>query len=134
MPRRRRRRRSNSAGAGKLVPAQAGTRSACPHELPPIPVIMPPDDAGAAMARKPVWGIYQGIVEKTIDPDQLGRLKVRVPAVLGGTAALWARPCVPEPNRRAATCKPPAAGTPVWIQSEGGTSRPVWLGFPLTRR
>ena len=42
---------------------------------------------------------------------------------------------IAEPNRSAATFKPPAAGTPVWIQFEGGnTSMPVWLGFPLTRR
>jgi type VI secretion system (T6SS) baseplate-like injector VgrG len=95
---------------------------------------MPPHDAEATMARKPVWGIHQGIVEETIDPDRLGRLKVRVPSVLGNTAARWARPCVAEPNRSAATFTPPDAGTPVWIQFEGGdTSRPVWLGFPLTR-
>src|SRR2546423_8692502 len=43
---------------------------------------MPPDEAEATMARKPVWGIHQGIVEERIDPDQLGRLKVRVVSVL----------------------------------------------------
>lgn len=86
------------------------------------------------MARKLVWGIHQGIVQETIDPNQLGRLKVRVPGVLGETATRWARPCVAEPGRSAATFNPPPVGTPIWIQFEGGdTSMPVWLGFPLTR-
>jgi hypothetical protein len=105
-----------------------------PHALPPFPVIMPPDDAEATMARKLVYGIHQGIVDAANDPDQLGRLKVRVPSVLGDTATRWARPCVADANRSAATFNPPPVGTPIWIQFEGGdTSMPVWLGFPLTQ-
>jgi hypothetical protein len=86
------------------------------------------------MAREPVWGIHLGIVEGTDDPEQRGRLRVRVPAVLGDTEIGWANACVPEPNRSAATFTPPEAGTLVWIQFEGGDiTRPVWVGFALKR-
>src|SRR4051812_17850401 len=67
-----------------------------------------------------VWGIYRGIVTDANDPKKRARLKVRGPAVLGDTETTWANPCVPKANQSAATFKVPPAGTPVWIQFEGG--------------
>ena len=68
-----------------------------------------------------VWGIYRGEVTDPNDPQSRGRLRVRIPAVLGDTEPLWAAPCVPDPNRTAATFNPPAVGAPIWIQFKAAT-------------
>jgi hypothetical protein len=36
-----------------------------------------------------------GKVENNVDPMQMGRVQVSVPAVLGGGRLAWAVPCVP---------------------------------------
>ena len=77
------------------------------------------------------WGIYRGVVTEANDPQQRGRLKVRIPGLLGDIE-IWASACVPDPNQSAKTLKLPQPDTPVWIQFEGGDiDRPVWVGFPL---
>ncbi len=82
---------------------------------------------------KNVWGIYRGVVTETKDPEQRGRLKVRVPAVLG-TKALWAEPCVSKPDKSATKAKLPKVNAEIWIQFEGGdTDTPVWMGFPMKK-
>jgi hypothetical protein len=81
---------------------------------------------------KGVWGIYRGVVTDAKDPAKHGRLKARVPDVLGDAETPWANSCVPKANQSAATFKLPPPGTQVWIQFEGGdTDMPVWVGFPL---
>ncbi len=41
------------------------------------------------------FGKYRGKVVNNVDPRQLGRLQVSVPAVLGDSTMSWAYPCVP---------------------------------------
>ena len=77
-----------------------------------------------------VWGLYRGVVMSANDPQRRGRLKVKVPAVLGNTVTPWAEACLPASARNAPPATLPAAGTPVWIQFEAGdTDNPVWVGF-----
>ena len=71
------------------------------------------------------YGKYRGIVTDNDDPGKLGRLRARVPAVLGDAETGWAMPCVTVVD-----CLPlPAVGSGVWIEFEGGDpSRPIWCG------
>ena len=41
------------------------------------------------------YGKYRGFVTDNADPEQRGRLKVRVPSVLGDAETGWALPCLP---------------------------------------
>ena len=74
-------------------------------------------------------GKYRGIVEDNQDPGLLGRLKVRVPGVLGEETA-WASPCVSFAGAGCGAFMMPEPGTGVWVEFEGGDlSRPIWSGF-----
>lgn len=75
------------------------------------------------------FGKHSGIVEDNQDPELLGRLKVRVPGVLGEETA-WALPCVPFAGVVSGAYMMPEPGTGVWVEFEGGDlSRPIWSGF-----
>jgi hypothetical protein len=41
------------------------------------------------------FGKYRGKVANNIDPMQLGRVQVSVPAVLGEGSLIWDMPCAP---------------------------------------
>src|SRR5690242_5670100 len=41
------------------------------------------------------YGKYRGTVIENVDPEQIGRILVEVPDVLGLTPSSWAMPCVP---------------------------------------
>jgi uncharacterized protein involved in type VI secretion and phage assembly len=75
------------------------------------------------------FGKYRGtVVANDGDEAKRGRLKVRVPAVLG-TLEVWAMPCVPYAGDSVGFyCLPePKAG--VWIEFEGGDpSYAIWTG------
>jgi type VI secretion system (T6SS) baseplate-like injector VgrG len=69
-------------------------------------------------------GLYRGVVEEGIDPAARGRLRVSVPAVLGGELG-WAERSVDRPGAVDAY----APGTAVWVQfEEGDTDHPVVVG------
>ncbi len=75
------------------------------------------------------FGKYRGQVENNIDPLQMGRLQVSVPAVLGSGALSWAMPCVPYAGRGVGFFAIPAVGANVWVEFEGGdTDYPIWSG------
>lgn len=79
--------------------------------------------------RSHYFGKYRGVVTDNDDPTARGRLRVRVPSVLG-TLELWAMPCVPYAGEGVGFYSLPEPGTGVWIEFEAGDpSYPVWTGF-----
>lgn len=79
--------------------------------------------------RSHYFGKYRGAVTDNADPEKRGRLKLRVPAVLGD-AELWALPCVPYAGDKVGFFFLPEAGAAVWVEFEGGDpSYPIWTGF-----
>jgi uncharacterized protein involved in type VI secretion and phage assembly len=86
-----------------------------------------PDDMEATCSR--FYGKYRGLVEDNKDPQNLGRIKVKVPEVLGDVVSGWAWPCAPFVGSQAGFFAIPAKGSGVWIEFEAGdTSRPIWVG------
>lgn len=73
-------------------------------------------------------GKYRGEVTGTDDPQKMGRLKVRVQAVLGDLE-LWAMPCVPYAGPSVGFHALPGTGAGVWVEFEGGDpTYPIWVG------
>lgn len=77
------------------------------------------------------YGKYRGFVVDNDDPEQLGRIKVQVPSVLGDEVVTgWAMPCVPYGGaaNQGFLCVPDVdAG--VWIEfEEGDLEFPIWVG------
>jgi hypothetical protein len=69
------------------------------------------------------YSLYRGVVTQNLDPEQMLRIQVQVPEVLGLTPA-WAQACVPF----GAAVVPPL-GKHVWVMFEHGDPRyPVWIG------
>lgn len=78
------------------------------------------------------FGKYRGTVMNNIDPNNVGRLLVQVPDVLGPTPSSWAEPCVPLAGP---TGPPmgvflvPPIGAGVWVEFEQGDPQyPIWVG------
>ena len=75
------------------------------------------------------YGKYRGEVTDDKDPRDLGRLRARVPAVLGDEESGWAMPCLPYAGDGTGLFIVPPPGTQVWIEFEAGDpSHPVWSG------
>jgi uncharacterized protein involved in type VI secretion and phage assembly len=77
------------------------------------------------------YGKYEGVVTDTEDPLGIGRIRARVPAVLGLTVESgWALPCAPfggGPDRGMLFL--PEVGDTVWMEfAAGDLSRPIWSG------
>ena len=77
----------------------------------------------------PYFGKYRGKVENNVDPLQLGRIQVSVPAVLGEGTLSWAMPCVPYAGAGVGFFAVPPTGANVWVEFEGGDpDYPIWAG------
>lgn len=77
------------------------------------------------------YGKYRGFVVDNADPEQLGRLKVKVPSVLGKDVVTgWALPCVPYGGEAGqGFLFIPEEGAGVWIEFEDGKlDLPIWVG------
>ncbi len=75
------------------------------------------------------FGKYRGKVENNVDPLQLGRMQVSVPAVLGSGTLSWAMPCVPYAGPGVGFFVIPPVGANVWVEFEGGDpDYPIWAG------
>ncbi len=77
------------------------------------------------------FGKYRGLVVDNVDPEQLGRLTLQVPSVLGAEVVSgWAMPCVPyggDANQGFLFI--PEVGAGVWVEfEEGDLEFPVWVG------
>lgn len=78
--------------------------------------------------RNRFFGKYRGIVVEALKGDDLGKLTVSVPAVLGDEQ-LTAWPCVPFAGPDHGFVAIPEAGDGVWIEFESGDpSQPIWVG------
>lgn len=81
------------------------------------------------------FGKYRGKVENNLDPMDMGRLQVSVPAVLGDGKLSWAMPCVPYAGPGIGLFLIPPVGANIWVEFEGGDpDYPIWTGcFWATR-
>jgi len=77
------------------------------------------------------YGKYRGFVVDNADPEHLGRLKLKVPSVLGPDVATgWAMPCVPYGGDvDQGFLFIPEVGAGVWVEFEAGDLEfPIWVG------
>jgi uncharacterized protein involved in type VI secretion and phage assembly len=76
------------------------------------------------------FGKYRGVVTDNQDPDNLGRLRARVPRLLGSLDTGWALPCLPFGGAaEQGLFTVPEVGAAVWIEFEGGDlDYPIWTG------
>ncbi|MBS1693061.1 MAG: hypothetical protein JST91_12650 [Actinobacteria bacterium] len=82
-------------------------------------------------AEQRFYGKYEGVVTDVEDPLTIGRLRARVPAVLGEDVETgWALPCAPfGGGKDRGMLFLPARGDTVWIEfAAGEVSRPLWTG------
>ncbi|HVR47482.1 MAG TPA: phage baseplate assembly protein V [Candidatus Binatia bacterium] len=85
-------------------------------------------DSVVAWVRSHYFGKYRGTVSDTGDSTSRGRLKVKVPALLGDLE-VWAMPCTPYAGDGVGFYSLPPSGSGVWIEFEGGDpSYPIWSG------
>jgi uncharacterized protein involved in type VI secretion and phage assembly len=82
------------------------------------------------VARKQkIHGTYRGVVTDNRDPENRGRLQLRVPEVFGESGAGWALPCAPYGGMLKGFYAVPAPGDEVWVAFEAGEpDQPIWLG------
>jgi len=88
-------------------------------------------DGSASAGSNPrrFYGKYRGLVIENIDPEQIGRVLVQVPDVLGVIPSSWAMPCVPAAGIQAGCFIVPPIGSQVWIEFEqGDPDYPIWTG------
>jgi uncharacterized protein involved in type VI secretion and phage assembly len=78
--------------------------------------------------RNRYFGKYRGTVTDNEDDTRRGRIKVRVPAVLG-ELEVWAMPCAPYGGDNIGLYCVPKPGSGVWVEFEAGDpSYPIWTG------
>lgn len=74
-------------------------------------------------------GKYRGIVTNINDEMFLGRIKAKVPDVLGDKESGWALPCAPFGGSGAGMFCLPKVGAGVWIEFEhGDPDYPIYTG------
>lgn len=80
-------------------------------------------------ARQGYFGKYRGTVSNNVDPSQMARLQVSVPAVYGTNTLNWALPSVPFAGDGEGFYFIPAVGANIWVEFEGGNiDTPIWSG------
>jgi hypothetical protein len=75
------------------------------------------------------YGKFRGTVIENIDPEQICRVLLQVPDVLGDVPSSWALPCVPVAGIQAGVFVVPPIGSQVWVEFEqGDPDYPIWTG------
>lgn len=77
------------------------------------------------------YGKYRGFVVKNDDPKKMGRLRLRIPSVLGNDVVSgWAMPCAPYGGMAdQGFFFIPEEGAGVWVEFEAGNLEyPIWVG------
>jgi hypothetical protein len=86
-------------------------------------------DSSAGTNPRRFYGKYRGLVILNIDPEQIGRVIVQVPDVLGMIPSTWAMPCVPAAGIQSGCFVVPPIGSQVWVEFEqGDPDYPIWTG------
>jgi uncharacterized protein involved in type VI secretion and phage assembly len=87
---------------------------------------------GVAPVARPVerfYGKYRGEAVDVNDPDKQGRIRAKVPEVLGAEESGWALPAAPYAGPGVGTFMIPPVGAAVWIEFEAGLpSQPIYAG------
>ena len=74
-------------------------------------------------------GKYRGTVSDVGDPENMGRIKAKVPDLYGEIESPWALPVVPFAGPQHGLVLLPEVDDGVWIECEAGDiSRPLWVG------
>ncbi|MHC4180871.1 MAG: phage baseplate assembly protein V [Planctomycetota bacterium] len=76
------------------------------------------------------FGKYRGFVADNEDPEQRGRLKLRLPSILGSEVSGWALPCLPFGGlANQGFFLVPDVDAQVWVEfEEGNPDQPIWTG------
>jgi uncharacterized protein involved in type VI secretion and phage assembly len=75
------------------------------------------------------YGKFRGIVVDNSDPNNQGRVRARVPAVLQDVPTGWAYPSAPYGGPGSGVWTVPPVGAGVWIEFEAGdVANPIWTG------
>jgi uncharacterized protein involved in type VI secretion and phage assembly len=75
------------------------------------------------------FGKYRGIVTDSMDPLMMGRVRAKVPDVMGDLESGWAMPCAPFGGDGMGFFAVPKVGAGVWIEFEhGDPDYPIWSG------
>lgn len=75
------------------------------------------------------FGVYQAIVTNVNDPEKRGRIKCRIPEVLGEAESAWCEPCVPVAYDGGGDFCLPPVDEGVWVSFiSGDVNRPVYFG------
>jgi len=84
----------------------------------------------AREVRGKYYGKYRGFVVDNADPEKLGRVRVKVPGVLGEAESGWALPCLPFGGLAGqGSFTVPEIDAQVWVEFEAGEpSQPIWTG------
>ncbi len=77
----------------------------------------------------PFYGKFRGIVTDNRDPNNLGRVRAKVPDVLGENESGWALPSLPYAGKGVGLFLLPPIDAWVWIEFEhGDPDYPIWTG------
>jgi uncharacterized protein involved in type VI secretion and phage assembly len=75
------------------------------------------------------YGKYRGTVTDIQDPLMMGRVRAKVPDVLGDQESGWAMPCVPFGGSGMGFFALPKVGAGAWVEFEhGDPDYPIWTG------
>jgi uncharacterized protein involved in type VI secretion and phage assembly len=75
------------------------------------------------------YGKYRGIVTDNMDPLMMGRIRAKVPDVMGDQESGWAMPCAPFSGKTMGFFALPDKDAGVWIEFEhGDPDYPIWSG------
>ncbi len=79
--------------------------------------------------RPPFYGKYRGTVTDNADLLMKGRIRAKIPDILGDKESGWALPCAPYFGKGVGLFLIPPKDASVWIEFEyGDPDRPIWTG------